>query len=195
MAKLIKNKLHIFEQRVVREVAGLSGVSTRLGRKKGFPGPGKVSLRKFKVFYSLFIVLAMLIPSLAMAESQEVKAIEARLQQYETHFNNQDARKISELFAENVVYYDALGRVHDGRAAVRELYQQNFRAGFGRMTIETIEVEVFENTAYDIARYTVVSPTGEPLVGYHLAILSNESGEWTVQRTLVNAVMPEPQGQ
>jgi len=55
-----------------------------------------------------------------------------------------------------------------------------------------IEIHVIEDTAYDIARYTITDPGGNRLTGYHLAFLVKEEGEWTVERTLVNAVMPKP---
>ncbi len=141
---------------------------------------------------SFLILVSMLLPGLAIANQQEVRAIEDRLNQYETRFNQGDAEAVAALFSEDVVYYDALGQVHEGREAVQKLYQGNFDAGFRDMTVEPIEIEVLEDTAYDIARYTVSGPEGTRLQGHHLAILSKEDGEWTVQRTMVNAAMPQP---
>lgn len=128
----------------------------------------------------------------AFADPADKMAIEGRLQQYEARFNEADPVALAELFDQEVVYYGPLGQVLEGRAAVEERYRQNLEAGFSDMSIETLQIEVIGDTAWDIARYTIVGPNGEPLEGYHLAILEKVDGEWIVQRTLVNAVMPPP---
>lgn len=126
------------------------------------------------------------------AEPKENQAIQSRLEQYESRFNESDPEAVAALFAVDVLYYGPLGRIFEGREAVEERYRRNLAAGFSNMEVETLEIRVFGDTAYDIARYTITSPKGEPLTGYHLAILEKVDGEWIVQRTLVNAVMPEP---
>ena len=128
----------------------------------------------------------------AFADPADKRAIEGRLQQYEARFNEADPVALAELFDQEIVYYGPLGQVLEGRAAVEERYRQNLEAGFSDMSIETLQIEVIGDTAWDIARYTIVGPNGEPLEGYHLAILEKVDGEWIVQRTLVNAVMPPP---
>lgn len=128
-------------------------------------------------------------PALADSAAQ---TIEERLEQYEARFNRKDAEAIAMLFSPDVVYYDALGGVHQGRDAVKRYYQNNFAAGFKDMTLSTIEVKVFDDIAYDVARFTISSPAGERLTGRHLAVLEKEGGEWMVQRTLVNVAMPPP---
>lgn len=143
----------------------------------------------------LSLALFPLLAAPALAGEQEVKAIENRLQQYESRFNESDAAAVSRLFDKDVVYYGPTGQVFEGREAVRQRYQRSLSAGFSDMAIETVEIRVFGDTAYDVARYTVSDPSGEPLSGYHLAILAKENGEWIVQRTLVNAVMPVPPGE
>jgi len=141
------------------------------------------------------LAVAMAQSGPALADPDERMAIEGRLQQYEDRFNEADAVALSELFAEEVVYYGPLGTVFVGRDAVEERYRQSVEAGFRDMIVETIEIDVLGDMAWDIARYTITSPNGEPLEGYHLAILEKVDGEWIVQRTLVNAVMPKPPAQ
>lgn len=136
------------------------------------------------------LALATAFPGLAAADSRE--SIESRLQQYETHFNEGDTEALSRLFAEDVTYYGPLGRIFEGREAVRERYQGTIDAGFRDMKVEPLEIRFVGDTAYDIARYTITDPGGNRLTGYHLAILEKEDGEWVVQRTLVNAKMPAP---
>ncbi|MEQ8291309.1 MAG: nuclear transport factor 2 family protein [Roseovarius sp.] len=118
--------------------------------------------------------------------------IEDRLGQYEARFNSADPKAISRLFDEDVIYYGPLGQVFEGREAVEQRYRNSFEAGFTDMEVTTLEIEVRGDTAWDIARYTIKDPSGKPLSGYHLAILERVDGEWLVQRTLVNAVMPQP---
>lgn len=146
--------------------------------------------RRYFACAAFGLVLVPLFSGVALAGPKET--IEDRLQQYESRFNQGDAAAIAELFSEDVVYYGPLGRVHKGRAAVQQHYQGNLEAGFSDMTVEVIEIEVFGDAAYDVARYTITSPAGETLTGYHLAVLAKEGGEWLVQRTLVNAVMLQP---
>ncbi|KPP98490.1 MAG: ketosteroid isomerase related protein [Rhodobacteraceae bacterium HLUCCA12] len=141
---------------------------------------------------TLALIAALSGPSLADPDARE--AIESRLQQYEDRFNARDAEALARLFNEDVVYYGPLGTVFEGRDAVEQRYRGSFEAGFRDMRIETIEIDVLGDTAWDIARYTITGPNGDPLEGYHLAILKKVDGDWMVQRTLVNAVMPEPPG-
>ncbi|MFP3943612.1 MAG: YybH family protein [Alphaproteobacteria bacterium] len=138
------------------------------------------------------LALLALLPGQALAGSPEAESIKDRLQQYESRFNQGNAEAVARLFSEDVVYYDPTGQVHRGREAVEQYYRGNLAAGFSDMTIEVIEIRVSEHRAWDIARYTITDPKGEPLAGHHLAILEKEDGEWIVRRTLVNAEMPEP---
>ena len=139
--------------------------------------------------------LVLLLSGPALAEQRDVEAIESQLQQYAARFNQGDAEAVSQLYSEDIVYYGPLGRVFEGREAVEQHYQDNLEAGFGDMTIEVIEVNVVGDIAYDVARYTIVGPQGQPLAGYHLGFLEKENGEWLVQRTLVNVAMPQPPAQ
>jgi len=138
------------------------------------------------------LALVPLLLGLALAEPPEADVIKNRLQQYEARFNQGNAEAVARLYSEDVVYYDPLGRVHEGRDAVQAYYQRSLAAGFSDMAINKIEIEVFGDMAYDIARYTISDPKGRRLTGYHLAILAKEDGEWVVQRTLVNAKRPRP---
>lgn len=142
------------------------------------------------LFAAAGFALVALSPGLVTAEPQDVEAIESRLQQYEDRFNQGDAEAVAELYSEDVIYYGPLGRVFQGRDAVRQRYQGSLAAGFSEMAIDVIEIRVFNDIAYDVARYTISSPAGEPLTGYHLGVLKKQDGEWLVQRTLVNVVMP-----
>lgn len=153
--------------------------------------PTHIAMRKI-IMAGVVSSLVALLPGVAVADPQDVKAIEDRLQQYAARFNQGDAEAVSRLYGEDVVYYGPLGRVFHGRAAVAAHYQDNLAAGFTDMTVEVIEVDVLDDTAYDLARYTLISPEGQPLAGFHLAILEKTDGEWMVQRTLVNVVMPPP---
>lgn len=138
----------------------------------------------------LGLSFGLLAPAAIASGSSGEEAIEDRLQQYEEHFGRRDAGALARLYADDVVYYDARGNVHRGREAVRRFYQAGFDAGFRDMSIEPIEIEVIGQTAFDIARYSIVAPNGQRLSGHHLAILEKVDGEWLVQRTLVNAAMP-----
>lgn len=141
---------------------------------------------------SAALALAMPISGPALADPDARQAIDERLQQYEDRFNDADAKALARLFSEDVVYYGPLGQIYEGRDAVEERYRRSLEAGLSDMTVETIEIEVVGDTAWDLARYTITDPKGKPLDGYHLAILKKVDGDWTVQRTLVNAVMPKP---
>lgn len=146
-----------------------------------------------KVVSIVMTVLALSLagPEMAAGQQPDSAAIEEQLERYEARFNAGDAEGISNLFREDVVYYDALGGIHEGRDAVRRMYRENLAAGFRDMSVEAVEIEVYGDTAYDIARYMITAPDGERIEGRHLAILTKVDGEWKVERTLVNAKVPE----
>jgi ketosteroid isomerase-like protein len=63
------------------------------------------------------------------------------------------------------------------------------------ISIEHIETEVINDTAYAIAYWTATNDAGETgAEGYSLAIFQRENGEWRIHRHISNLVMPE-QGQ
>lgn len=138
------------------------------------------------------LAFAALLPHVTLAETPDAKSIAAKLEQYETRFNQGEIGSLARLFGENVVYYGPLGRVFEGRAAVKRHYQGMRTAGFRNMTVDVIEIVVSGDAAYDVARYTITGPAGKTFAGYHLAILQKEDGEWLVRRTLVNTKKPEP---
>lgn len=141
------------------------------------------------------LALVALLAGPALADQHGEKAIEIRLQQYESRFNQSDPGALSKLFSEDAVYYGPLGRVFEGRDAIKKHYQDNMTAGFSDMAVEPIEIKVVDHdTAFDVARYTITGPKGQTFVGYHLGILKKVDGEWIVQRTLVNAKPPAKQG-
>lgn len=145
-----------------------------------------------KQMFVLLSASSILLTSPVFAEPSAAEIIESKLGQYEARFNRGDAQAVASLFSEDVIYYGPTGQVHHGREAVQQRYQSNMAAGFSDMTVDVIEIQVFGVTAYDIARYTITDPGGNRLSGYHLALLVKEDGEWSVKRTLVNAVMPAP---
>lgn len=153
------------------------------------------SLAKRNLLAAVVVLpLVALLPHVSLAQPRDAESIAAKLEQYETRFNEGKIDALAQLFGKNVVYYGPLGRVFEGRAAVKRHYQGMRNAGFRNMTVDVIEIVVSDHAAYDIARYTITGPGGKTFTGYHLAILRKVDGEWLVRRTLVNAEKPEPPG-
>jgi uncharacterized protein (TIGR02246 family) len=97
----------------------------------------------------------------------------------------------SSLFAEDAILYDPFGQVYEGRDTIQQFYQNLFDAGFNEISIEIIEIEVLNDTAYEIASYTVTNDEDEAVAGYHMVILTRENDEWRRHRVIANMAMPE----
>lgn len=153
------------------------------------------SLAKRNLLAAVVVLpLVALLPHAILAATRDAESIAENLGQYETRFNAGKIDALAQLFGEGIVYYGPLGRIFEGRAAVKRHYQNMHNSGFRNMTVDVIEIVVSDHAAYDIARYTITGPGGKTFTGYHLAILRKVDGEWLVRRTLVNAEKPEPPG-
>jgi uncharacterized protein (TIGR02246 family) len=143
-------------------------------------------------YLAVFAFLAAITLALGsvVAQQQDVEAVEDVMQQYEERVNAGDAAGVAALFTENSIYYTAVGQVIEGREALQEAYQGAIDAGVTELSLETIETEVLYVTAYHTGSYTLVTPEGELLEGYYMAIINRED-EWRIHRLVTNMAMPE----
>jgi uncharacterized protein (TIGR02246 family) len=148
-------------------------------------------MKRLSVAFALLAALTLALGTVLAQDQDDEAAAEEVNQQWQERFNAGDAEGVAELYTEDAVFYDSDGSVYEGRDAIQEAIQEFIDAGFRDASLEPIEVEVLNDTAYQILRYSVQDDEGETVEGYNLSILKHENGEWLIHRDFANFVMPE----
>ena len=85
---------------------------------------------------------AMLALGMALAQQEDVQAIEAVPERFVAAVEARDAEAVAELYTEDAIRFEADGQVIEGRQAVAQLYQAAFEQPPAQLTIEPSETVV-----------------------------------------------------
>jgi len=78
-----------------------------------------------------------------------------------------------------------------GSGAIQATWQALMDLGIKTVTLDTIEVEAFGDTAYEVGKYTLQDADGHTLdQGKYIVIWKQESGQWKLHRDIFNTSMP-----
>lgn len=92
----------------------------------------------------------------------------------------------------DAVLYDVDGTVHEDGDAIRDAIQEFDSFGPSEVALAVIEIEVFDDTAYVIGRWTTILLEADfDMEGYFMSVFTRDNGEWRVRRDINNLVMPE----
>lgn len=109
-------------------------------------------------------------------------------------FSRGDAAGIAALYTENGQVLPANFDFMTGPMAIQATFQAFFDMGMKALKLDTIEVEGFGDTAYEVGRYTLEGD-GSQVVdqGKYIAIWKQEAGQWKVHRDIFNTSLPAPE--
>ena len=153
---------------------------------------------KSKIIYLLAIILVGAIGCQKCEEKVDTEAalaaIEAASQKYVAAGNRGDAKGVAAIHTAGA---KVLAPNHDivrGSKAIEELYQEYFDMGAGELELETVEIEVREDMAVRIGKYTyTIQPTeGETIreSGKFVEIWKPEGGTWKIDVDIWNSSLP-----
>ena len=94
--------------------------------------------------------VGILIVGLALAQEDEVAAIDALGAQWSGAYNAGDAEGVANLYTEDAIFSDASGQVIEGRQALNAYMQADIEAGPAQIAIDPMEMDVSNDTAHAI---------------------------------------------
>ena len=108
-----------------------------------------------------------------------------------TAFNDRDATGLANLYTEDAMLLPPDAVRLDGRQAIEQFWQGAIDAGVSSMVLETVEVEVTGDTAYEVGILSLDVPgeNGElnSVSGKYIVIWKyGEDGEWRLHRDIWN---------
>lgn len=119
------------------------------------------------------------------------EAIEAVGSKVANGINNKDAAEIAKQYTEDASLFPPGAPRHDGRKGVQDFWQAAIDMGLGNVTLTTLEVEEFGDTASEVGTVTGTVPgeDGNPieLTGKYIVLWKkNGEGYWRLHRDIWN---------
>jgi uncharacterized protein (TIGR02246 family) len=104
-----------------------------------------------------------------------------------------DAAGIAALYTESGQLLPPNSDFVVGRPALQAFFQGLMNMGIKAVKIETIEVEGYGDTAYEVGRYTFKNEGGQVLdQGKYIVIWKQEAGQWKLHRDIFASSLPAP---
>ena len=114
-------------------------------------------------------------------------AIVAANETFMTTFSRGDSAGIAVLYTENGQFLPPNSDFATGKQAIQAIFQAFMDMGVKAIKLETIEVEGYGDTAFEVGRYILEGEGGEVLdQGKFIVIWKQEAGQWKVHRDIIN---------
>ncbi len=118
-------------------------------------------------------------------------AIVAANETFMTTFSRGDSAGIAALYTENGQFLPPNSDFVTGKQAIQATFQAFMDMGVKAIKLETIEVEGYGDTAFEVGRYILEGEGGQVLdQGKFIVIWKQEAGQWKVHRDIINTSMP-----
>jgi uncharacterized protein (TIGR02246 family) len=131
-----------------------------------------------------------------MSPSQETvrQAIEVNNDKWEQALGRGDASAIAALYTPNAQLLPANGNVVSGQQAIREYWQGAIAAGFKAVSLTTLEVESFGDTAHEVGKYSVPGEGGAAAAtGDYIVVWKRNNDAWKLHRDIWTTNAPASQ--
>lgn len=130
-----------------------------------------------------------------MTSSTEIhEAIVAADEIFMTTFSRGDAAGMAALYTESGQLLPPNSDFVTGKQALQAVWQANMDMGIKAIKLETVEAEGYDDTAYEVGRFTLEGEEGQVLgQGKYIVIWKQEAGQWKLHRDIFNTSMPAPE--
>jgi uncharacterized protein (TIGR02246 family) len=151
------------------------------------PFPTSSSLLIFRVARVRYTLQEAIVTN--TAQQGDVRAaIEQGGQHFMETFRRQDAAGMGALYTADGQALPPGGDIASGQAAIGAVWQGAFDAGLKEARLETLEVEGFDDTAYEVGAYTLLLDGGQVADrGKYIVIWKRVDGQWRLHRDIWNS--------
>ena len=124
------------------------------------------------------------------------EAIDAQNQILMEATSNANAAAIAELYTEDGQIMPPNSEIASGKKAIQQGFQGMFDMGIKKAKLETIEVNGWGETVYEVGNYSLFVE-GDQMVdrGKYIVIWKNVNGTWKLHRDIWNSSITAPKQQ
>jgi uncharacterized protein (TIGR02246 family) len=140
------------------------------------------------------VITLLLSADFAASQQRDIRAeIEAGNKKFVEAVQQGDATAVAELYTINAMVLPANSDTVNGKEAIKSLFQGLINSGVKGITLTTLEVERYGNTANEVGRYTLKGGNGQTLdQGKYIVIWKRVNGQWKLHRDIFNTNLPAP---
>jgi uncharacterized protein (TIGR02246 family) len=112
-------------------------------------------------------------------------AINANNRKFEAAFTRKDPAAVAGLYTADGKLLPPGSGVVTGKTGIARYWQEAMKIGIRKL--ETTELEIQEETAHEVGRYTIEAPDERHAqAGMYLVVWKRESGAWRMHRDIWN---------
>ena len=118
-------------------------------------------------------------------------AIAVPIAQFMVAFSRGDAAGAAAVYTADAQVLPPNSAVVSGKQAIQTLWQGAMHMGVKTVKLETVEVEGFGHTAYEVGTFALQGAEGQVLdAGKYVVIWKQEAGQWKLHRDIWNSSRP-----
>ncbi|MEP7271727.1 MAG: SgcJ/EcaC family oxidoreductase [Acidobacteriota bacterium] len=148
-----------------------------------------------KVMLVILLSIMLIVSGMSSATQKDnVRAgIEGVNKQFSAAVAKGDAAAVAELYTDDGMVMPPNVDFVRGKAAIKGLFEGFIAAGIKSITLTTLEIVSFGDTAHEVGLYVLKGPDGTEIdKGKSLVIWKRVKGEWKLHRDIFNTSLPAP---
>ena len=119
------------------------------------------------------------------------EAITAAIEKFMAAYNQGDAAGLAALYTVNGQLLPTSNDFISGKSAIQKFWQARMNPGVSSVKLESVEIEVHDETAIEVGVYSVQGQGNQVLDrGKYIAIWKLEKGQWKLHRDMMNSSLP-----
>ena len=108
-------------------------------------------------------------------------------------FGKGDAAGVANLYTKAASLLPPNFEVVGGMDAIRGFWQGAMDMGIKGAKLETVDLEVYQGSAWEAGNYTLTGAKGEVMDrGKYIVVWKDEGGKWRLHRDIWNSSLPVP---
>jgi uncharacterized protein (TIGR02246 family) len=126
-----------------------------------------------------------------MLHESERAAIASTIERYVKAYNRGDAVALAGFYTEQAQLLLPGSDAIVGCSAIQSFWERRLAPGARSIALESLEVEVFRNTAVEVGAYSIHGPEGQLLDrGKYIVVWKQVGGDWKLHRDILNSSQP-----
>jgi uncharacterized protein (TIGR02246 family) len=140
---------------------------------------------------SVVMIAAFTSSAVAQTQSNTRVAIEAANKLFMAAVAKKDAAAITELYTDDAIVLPQGFEMMKGKVAIKGLFEGFLASGVSGISLTTLEVETFGDTAIEVGQFELKGPDGSVIdKGKSVVVWKKVRGEWKMRRDIFNSSQP-----
>jgi uncharacterized protein (TIGR02246 family) len=127
-----------------------------------------------------------------MSQQEAQALIAAAIEKYVEAYNRGDAMELAGFYTEQAQLLLPGSDAIVGRSAIQSFWERRLSPEARSITLASLEVEVFQDTAVEVGAYSIHGPEGQLLDrGKYVVVWKFEQGDWKLHRDILNTSLQQ----